>query len=618
MDRVALISRHVTAASSDRNHANVPLATAGQAASVQAGADAKTARSAFRHAVGAYSTGIERLRAHGELPPVTIYELLLAEPKGSRAANLDRLLNVAEADGSLAALDVLPGPWKDAKTREAKIQLLHANQLAQQHGIHTQLYAEYQLRYGGHGLSSNIAVPCVFVHSDVSKVVPGSPENTWNGDTVRVGCRVIIAHPDDAERIARINVRKEPNFGGFMDSIISTTDNEHWREQRKHLSEAFLPLSSLAQILPVSLSRAKACTTRLEELAKSSTGNVVDMSDFLLHEAQAQLQLALLGAPEALMNATNEDLRKTFMLNPAVQPGALSNAMKALMKIAKEDNNLALPTDGCPVRGPLSRALQTGGFAPATDYGNMLLILFAGHDTTGHTMTWLLFELARNPDIQLRAQRDVDDFFSSLGGRDPTYKDLSALSFLDRCITETLRMWPAVANGTFRQLQFQEHVTGAGNSQVALPRGTLVNIVNWSRHRNPQLWGQDADRFNPFRDFKPEELAHVGCPMAAMNPQSERFSPFAHNPRSCLGKNFAQMEMRLIISYLLHRFTFSLAPPYDTLHEAHLTAASTDPQRFRGVNRSGTMGPMDLEKGGAVSADEHYLIAMKLSVKPRV
>ena len=46
------------------------------------------------------------------------------------------------------------------------------------------------------------------------------------------------------------------------------------------------------------------------------------------------------------------------------------------------------------------RAVQTGGFKPSTAYGNMLIVLFAGHDTTGHTMTWLLFELARNPGIQ--------------------------------------------------------------------------------------------------------------------------------------------------------------------------------------------------------------------------
>merc|ERR1712039_1004066 len=99
--------------------------------------------------------------------------------------------------------------------------------------------------------------------------------------------------------------------------------------------------------------------------------------------------------------------------------------------------------------------------------------------------------------------------------------------------------------------------------------------------------------FNPYRDFTETEMARVGCPMAATNPQSARFSPFAHNPRSCLGKNFAQMEMRLIIAYLLKRFTFTLAPPYDKLMNETLGPTVSDTSAFRGVN-GGTMGPLDL------------------------
>merc|ERR1711941_192401 len=114
-------------------------------------------------------------------------------------------------------------------------------------------------------------------------------------------------------------------------------------------------------------------------------------------------------------------------------------------------------------------------------------------------------------------------------------------------------MWPAVASGTFRRLQFDDWVKGPAGKDVKLPRGTAVQIVNWSRHRNPDIWGPDADVFNPRRDFKHQELARVGCPMAAATPQSERFSPFAHAPRSCLGRNFAQLEMRLILVNLLRR-----------------------------------------------------------------
>merc|ERR1719235_1851211 len=98
----------------------------------------------------------------------------------------------------------------------------------------------------------------------------------------------------------------------------------------------------------------------------------------------------------------------------------------------------ALPSDGCPVKAPLSRAVQTGDFDRSTDFGNLLLILFAGHDTTGHAMTWLLFELARHREHQEDLQRELDRFVQKLDGRDPRYEDFALLPFLDRCITETL------------------------------------------------------------------------------------------------------------------------------------------------------------------------------------
>jgi cytochrome P450 len=186
---------------------------------------------------------------------------------------------------------------------------------------------------------------------------------------------------------------------------------------------------------------------------------------------------------------------------------------------------------------------------------------------------------------------------------------------LDLCITETLRLWPAVANGTFRQLQYDDTIVGTGGRPVTLPKGTFVNIVNWSRHRNPELWGDDVNEFNPNRKFEATEVASVGCPMAAANPQSLRFSPFAHAPRNCLGRNFAQMEMRLIMLYLFRRFSFSLAPPYDKLmHVKSGPTAAID--AFRGVNR-GTMGPMDLEHTTEHSWGTRHQYAMKLRASPR-
>ena len=112
-----------------------------------------------------------------------------------------------------------------------------------------------------------------------------------------------------------------------------------------------------------------------------------------------------------------------------------------------------------PVFGPLSKSVADAGSELGMNlydqFGNMMLILFAGHDTTAHTMTWFTYEMAKHPEHQVRLQREVDALFDSLDqeGRDMVYEDCVRLPFMTRCVMETLRLWTAVPNGTFRELQ---------------------------------------------------------------------------------------------------------------------------------------------------------------------
>ena len=67
-------------------------------------------------------------------------------------------------------------------------------------------------------------------------------------------------------------------------------------------------------------------------------------------------------------------------------------------------------------------------------FGNMMLILFAGHDTTAHTMTWMTYELAKHPEHQARLHAEVDALFAALGGRDMVYEDCEK-SVVVNCVT---------------------------------------------------------------------------------------------------------------------------------------------------------------------------------------
>lgn len=146
-----------------------------------------------------------------------------------------------------------------------------------------------------------------------------------------------------------------------------------------------------------------------------------------------------------------------------------------------------------------------------------------------------------------------------------------------------------------------------------MPKGTYVQIVNFMRQRNPTYWGTDVETFNPDREFSDSEI-WGGEPFRASNPQSGRFSPFTFTPRECLGKNFAQMEMRTILSNVFRNFTFELSEPY----------AKYDRSRDGPIeNAGGTMGPRDLTPEGLANTKQRLAkgsgpqMAMYLKAIPR-
>ena len=70
--------------------------------------------------------------------------------------------------------------------------------------------------------------------------------------------------------------------------------------------------------------------------------------------------------------------------------------------------------------------------------------MFEGHDTTAANMAFTCYNLALHPEIQKRAQAEVDDIFADDPERDPTTEDLNRMKYLECCIKESLRLYPSV------------------------------------------------------------------------------------------------------------------------------------------------------------------------------
>ena len=470
-------------------------------------------------------------------------------------------------------------------------------------GLEHIAWQNWQKEFGEEqGMSSNLVVPVVEIRRVNEK------HNDKSGNKIKIVNRVILSHPSDCKRIAATHLKKQGNFTpALFSSVISTTDNEHWRAQRKVLTKAFMPKSSLREIFPISAARGAFCSEKL--LSESDGGTKpVEMNEFLLHEAKAQLRMALYGESQEKMESINKPFRDA-MSGIGDAKGDLRRIMTQMARdMVNTEQDMSGPSidDKTGINAPLAKAILDASRQDKTTlYGNNVIFSFAGHDTTGHTMTWFLYELAKNPDIQKKLQKELDEKIWNVcksENREISYDDFKNTPYLTKCIVETLRLWPAVCNGTFREMEYDDWITGSNGEKVILPKGTRVQISTWSRHRNPKLWGPTAEKFDPDRQFNGSELWD-GKVFTASNPNSERFSPFTFPPRDCIGKNFAQMEMRVVISNLLRDFTFI---PYDD--DQAVESYETQP----GVNY-GTLAPKFVQKPELVKRNFQMSKARALS-----
>ena len=171
----------------------------------------------------------------------------------------------------------------------------------------------------------------------------------------------------------------------------------------------------------------------------------------------------------------------------------------------------------------------------------VMTLLFAGHDTTTATVTFMLYELARHPHEIARLVEEQDRV---LAGRSPTAAELvSDLPRLDAALDETLRLYPAAWVGPRRAARSFEF---AGRT---VPAGVLVNYSSWVSHRLPEVF-PDPEAFVPDR-FTPENRSRL--PKGA-------YVPFGGGSRICLGMRFGQLEIKALLTLILQRFRLELAP----------------------------------------------------------
>lgn len=175
-------------------------------------------------------------------------------------------------------------------------------------------------------------------------------------------------------------------------------------------------------------------------------------------------------------------------------------------------------------------------------------------------MTHVIYWICKHPEWQHTLRAEADAFAKRHPHGNFGVEELKELVQLKMVLFETLRISPSVPSGTFREIQYDETVTGPGGKPVTLAKGTQFVVPVWTLHHNKGLWGDDVEDFNPKREWLPEEIYGSEDAWSASAPQSYRFCPFTFSPRNCIGKAFALNEARIILFHALRNFEFELAP----------------------------------------------------------
>ncbi|XP_025266155.1 cytochrome P450 4g15 [Camponotus floridanus] len=165
-------------------------------------------------------------------------------------------------------------------------------------------------------------------------------------------------------------------------------------------------------------------------------------------------------------------------------------------------------------------------------------IMFEGHDTTAAGSSFTLCILGNHQDIQSRVYEELYTIFGD-SDRQCTFQDTLEMKYLERVILETLRLFPPVPIIARKLNEDVQIITG----NYILPKSATILIPPFAVHRLEEYY-PNPTVFNP-DNFLPEKMQQR---------HYYAFIPFSAGPRSCVGRKFAMLKLKVLLSTILRNY----------------------------------------------------------------
>ncbi|XP_077488947.1 cytochrome P450 3A8-like [Amblyomma americanum] len=262
-----------------------------------------------------------------------------------------------------------------------------------------------------------------------------------------------------------------------------------------------------------------------------------------------------------LFTCIHESVQRVVELRKKQAPGVAD--IVQLMVEAQKNANEASGTENRTATWLPNGAMSKASFIRDTHIvSNCFLFMAAGYETTASTLAFVLYELAKHPDEQRRLHQEI---MSAIPNKEAiTYEDLQELKRLDAVIRECLRLYPPLVLVTARICPKDTHLA---NGHV-IPRGSHIVLPTWNVLHDPHLWS-DPYNFDPNRFSESLDRDHLAASGVA----------FGLGPRECIGKRFALLELKAVLSKLLKKFKFSVCGETQTKMKFKVPLMNMFPQR---------------------------------------
>lgn len=187
----------------------------------------------------------------------------------------------------------------------------------------------------------------------------------------------------------------------------------------------------------------------------------------------------------------------------------------------------------------LSRLMEVGSYSDKFLKDFCISFILAGRDTSSVALAWFFWLLNENPHVENRILEELSSIKDDASDA-CTVADLKRMEYLQAAISESLRLYPSVPID-FKEVQ--EDDTFPDGTKVK--KGARVIYSIYSMARNEEIWGKDC------REFKPERWLKDGI---FVSENQFKYAVFNAGPRLCIGKKFAYMQMKMVVSSILRKY----------------------------------------------------------------